>query len=431
MPLHLLPQIRAQFPGLAGPDVLMDNAGGSQLPLHVIDAMTRYMRQTFVQLGGDYETSKTASDLVRRAHEVVKVYLNGHADTPGDEAVGKGLGEVIIASSTTILCHTLAHAYADARASGALPNDRDEVIVCTAGHEANVGPWLKLKNRGFKVLEWQAEPCPSARNELIWRPSLDRLRSLLSRRTALVTFPQVSNILGESWDPRPVADLAHAAGARLVVDGVASAPHHAPDVAAMACDWYIYSTYKVFGPHAAAMFGRRDAFADLTGPNHEFIPKDLLPSKWELGGPNHESAAGIAALTDYLHFLAQASGLQGAAPLSRPTFTRAFHTIESIELALQQQFLDFLTRRPGVRIVGPAASDHSRVATIAFLSDKTPPAALSAALAQRRFGIRHGHAYSKRLLDAMGLPAVARVSFAHYNSPDEVDRLCRALADLL
>lgn len=429
--LSLLPQIRAQFPALSGPDTLFDNAGGSQLPLQVIDAMTRYMRQTFVQLNADYETSKTATDLVRRAHEVVKVYLNGHADAPGDETVGKGLGDVIIASSTTILCHTLAHAYADARACGALHPDRDEVIVCTAGHEANVGPWLKLKNRGFKVLEWQAEPCPSAANELIWRPSLARLKSLLSRRTALVTFPQVSNIFGESWDPRPVADLAHSVGARIVVDGVAFAPHHAPDVAAMACDWYIYSTYKVFGPHAAAMFGRREAFADLTGPNHEFIPKDTFPSKWEVGGANHESAAGIAALTDYLHFVAQASGLGASPPLSRPTFTRAFHTIASIELALQQQFMAFLTRRPGVRIVGPAASDASRVATIAFLSGKIAPADLSAALAQRRFGIRHGHAYSKRLLDAMGLPSVARVSFAHYNSPDEVDRLCRTLADLL
>ena len=91
----------------------------------------------------------------------------------------------------------------------------------------------------------------------------------------------------------------------------------------------------------------------------------------------------------------------------------------------------FLTRRPGVRIVGPAASDSSRVATIAFVSDRITPPALSAALAERRFGIRQGHAYSKRLLDAMGLPAVARVSFAHYNSPEEVDRLCGALAELL
>jgi selenocysteine lyase/cysteine desulfurase len=428
--LNLVPQIRAQFPGLAGPDTLLDNAGGSQLPLHVIDAMTTYMRRTFVQLNADYATSREATDIVKRAHEVVKVYLNGHAGVTGDEVVGRGLGEAVIASSTTVLCHTLAHAYADARTTGALPKERSEVIVCTAGHEANVGPWLNLARRGFTIIPWQAEAASCGPKEMIWRPSLDRLRTLISSRTALVTFPQVSNILGEVWDPAPVAKIAHEAGAKLVVDGVAYAPHHAPDVARMGCDWYIYSTYKVFGPHAAAMFGTRDAFEQLTGPNHEFVPKDNLPYKWELGGANHESAAGIAALADYVSFVAGLAG-GGGKPATRATFEKAFAVMESIELSLQKRLLDFLVSKPGVRIVGPQASDASRVATIAFLSDKSSPVDLSRAMAERRIGIRQGHAYSKRLLDAMGIPAVARVSLAHYTSPEEVDRLCRELDTLI
>lgn len=427
--LNLLPQIRAQFPGLAGPDTLLDNAGGSQLPIQVIDAIHAYMRGSFVQLNADYSTSKRATEIVRRAHEVVKIYLNGHAGVPGDEVVGRGLGEAVITSSTTVCCHTLAHAYADARTTGALPKERSEVIVCTAGHEANVGPWLNLARRGFTVIPWQAEPVPCGPREIVWRPNLNTLASLLSPRTALVTFPQVSNILGEVWDPAPVAKLAHEAGAKVVVDGVAFAPHHAPDIGRMGCDWYIYSTYKVFGPHAGAMLGTRAAFADLTGPNHEFIPKDNLPYKWELGGANHESAAGIAALADYVAFVAGLVGETG--PVTRRTFERAFGVMETIELSLQKRFIEFLLSKPGVRIVGPASTGPSRVATIAFLSDKITPQALSLAMAERNIGIRQGHAYSKRLLDVMGIPAVARVSFAHYTSMEEVDRVCSALDPLI
>jgi selenocysteine lyase/cysteine desulfurase len=398
--------------------------------------MSRYFRASFVQLNADYATSRAATDTVRRGHEVVKVFLNGHAGRAEDVPVGRGLGEAVIASSTTVLCHTLAHAYAEARAAGTL-GGRDEIIVSTAGHEANVGPWLRLASRGFRIVPWQAEPCPGARNEIVWRPNLDTLRRLVSPRTALVTMPQVSNIMGEVWDVKGAAAIAHAAGARLVVDGVAYAPHHAPDVADLGCDWYIYSTYKVFGPHAAAMFGRREAFEDLTGPNHEFVAKDNLPYKWELGGANHESAAGIAALADYASFLACLAShptpapTPAAPPADRATFERAFSVMEGIEIALQRQFLEFLGSRPGVRIVGPRATDASRVATIAFLSDRAAPAEISARLAARGFGIRQGHAYSKRLLDAAGIPAVARVSFAHYNSPEEVDRVCGALAEII
>jgi selenocysteine lyase/cysteine desulfurase len=427
--LELLPKIRAMFPALTIADTLFDNAGGSQLPVQVIDSMTRYMRGSFVQLNADYAASREATATVRRAHEVVKVFLNGHGGVAGDEVVGRGPGEVVIASSTTVLCHTLAHAYADARARGALAAGRDEVIVCTAGHEANVGPWLKLAGRGFKVIPWQAESETSGQGEIVWRPDLDRLRSILSERTLLVTFPHVSNILGEVWDPAPVADLAHAAGARLVVDGVAYAPHHAPDVTRMRCDWYVYSTYKVFGPHAAAMYGTRTAFEELTGPNHEFIGKNDLPYKWELGGANHESAAGIAGLAEYVEALDRLGG--GPGGRDRGAFERAFATIGTIELMLQAKFLGYLNGKRGVRVVGPKATDASRVATIAFLSDRISPPELSKSLAERRFGIRQGHAYSKRLLDAMGIPAVARVSFAHYNTPGEIDRLIEALDTLI
>jgi len=419
--------IRDRFPALAQTTAFLDNAGGSHLPDCVIDAMTRYMRTNFVQTGGDYAVSKAATATIARARSVVRMFL-GDLD----------LGDVIFGSSSTVLCYSLASALAEAKhraAAGSEIARRDQIIVCTAGHEANVGPWLKLASRGFEIVPWHAEWNDRDR---AWRPSLDTLRRLVGPRTRLVTFPQVSNILGEVWDAAEVARIARQAGARSVIDGVAYAPHRVPDVRAIGCDWYVYSTYKVFGPHMAAMFGRGDAFAELVGPNHEFIDRSAGPSKWELGGANHEGCAGVSALWEYVCWLADVSkgrphaGAQAA--LSRQPFIEAFEAIRAIEEDLQERTLAYLRGKPGVRIVGPEHPSESRLCIISFVSEKASPETISGHLAARDIGIRRGHAYSKRLIETMGMDAaagIARVSFQHYNTHAEVDRLCAALDEVL
>jgi selenocysteine lyase/cysteine desulfurase len=404
--LSLLPQIRAHFPALAGSTVFLDNAGGSQLPRCVIDAVRRYMEHSFVQLGGDYPLSQHASRFIPRAREVVKVFLNGHAGRNGDETVGKGLGDVIFGSSSTVLCYEIASAYADARAAALQPDrvpdgmkplasrlvNRDQIVVSTAGHEANVGPWMRLAARGYTVIPWQAEPVRDpATGSTQWRPSIDRLRTLVSDRTLLVLVPHVSNILGEVWDVAAVGEVAHSVGARVLVDGVAYAPHRPPDMAALGCDWYVYSTYKVFGPHMAAMFGTHEAMGELVGPNHYFIDPSVGPYKWELGNANHEGAAGVAALPEYIEALVALtdSRHKPSPPCAcgpgthacdrfpvtptRHAFERAFGVIRNLEDELQGRFIEYLRSKPGVRIVGPDVADASRVATIAFTSTRAAP----------------------------------------------------------
>lgn len=456
--LSLIPRIRAQFPALAGETVFLDNAGGSQLPRCVIDAMRTYMETSFVQLGADYPLSQHASTFIPKAREVVKVFLNGHAGKAGDEAVGKGLGDVFFGSSSTVLCYEVASAYADARAAALHPGrvpegmkplaarlvDRDQIVVSTAGHEANVGPWMKLAARGYNVIPWQAEPVRDPNTGVThWRLSIDRLRTLVNQRTLLVLVPQVSNILGEVWDVRAVGEVAHAAGAKVLVDGVAYAPHRAPDMAALGCDWYVYSTYKVFGPHMAAMFGTHEAMNELVGPNHYFIDPSVGPYKWELGNANHEGAAGVAALPLYLNELAAMGG--GVVPsdrgkAERGAFEKAFAVVREIEETLQKKFIEYLKRKPGVKIIGPEEADGSRVCTIAFTSRRSTPMQISKHLGARNIGIRWGHAYSKRLVEAMSVDpelnltaeqGVARVSMQHYNTPEEIERLCGLLDEVL
>lgn len=481
--LGLLPAIRSLFPGLSSGTIMLDNAGGSQLPRCVIDAMREYMEHSFVQLGGDYPLSKQATAVIPRAREVVKVFVGGHeavGGKPAGSGVGAGMGEVFFGSSSTVLCYELASAYADARDAcrnlDAAPVDlrdhfakqagagahgllrdrlltRDQIVVCTAGHEANVGPWMRLALRGYTIVPWNVEPVRDADSvragEVNWRPTLDTLKKLVNNRTLLVLMPQVSNILGEIWDVRGAAEIAHAAGARMVVDGVAYAPHRAPRVSELGCDWYVYSTYKVFGPHMASMFGTHEAMGELVGPNHYFLDS-TVPYKWELGNASHEAAAGVASLWD---FMCQLGAMDGggtsdamwtpgewSSPPTRDVFDRAFAVVRALEDQHTAQLIEYLLSKPSVRIVGPRHAGASRVGTISFTSTKATPVQISRHLGARNIAMRQGHAYSKRLIEQLaadkGLnidPAIgiARLSIQHYNSPEELRTVCSALDDIL
>ncbi|MCX5688336.1 MAG: aminotransferase class V-fold PLP-dependent enzyme [Planctomycetota bacterium] len=388
-----------------------------QLPAFVIDAAGAYLRDSFVQTGADYQRSKVATQTVASAHQLAATFLNAPAD-----------GTVILGASSTALTHLAANAMGDALGSGDLPSQRNELIVSSAGHEANVWPWARLAARGFVIRWWHPIPDASGR----WTLDMAALKSMLSDRTALVAFPQVSNVLGDVWDARQACELAAAAGARSYVDGVAYAPHHLPDVRQLGCDWYVYSTYKVFGPHMAALYGAGPAMAPLTGPNHPFIARTLLPYKFELGGVNHECAAMLAASGRYFAWLAGED--QPASAPSRSVLERAFGAIDRAEAPLQEQLISGLKRTAGVRLVGSDATDASRVCTVSFVVSKATSGSIARALNAQDFGCRFGHFYSRRLVEQMGLDpddGVVRVSLAHYNSHDEVDRLLAALRALL
>jgi cysteine desulfurase family protein (TIGR01976 family) len=399
-------RIRAQFPALAGDTVYLENAGGSQVPAVVADSIREYMLTSYVQLGAGYPLSLRATEIVNEAHEFVRLMMNGKD------------GEVVLGSSTSALLQMLAGCYAQVLKPGA------EIVVAQTGHEANIGPWKKLDRLGFELRWWEMDPstcsCP-----------LSELEKLLTDRTALVAFPHVSNLLGEIVDIEGITSLAHRAGARVVVDGVAYAPHRAIDVSAWDVDWYAYSTYKVYGPHMAALWGRRHALAELTGPNHFFVADDDLPYKFEVGGANHEGCAGIRGLRDYLAFLVEETD---PASLDRPAIERAFEIITACELPLQARLIEYLRSRDDVRIVGPKDDGASRVGTISFVHSSKSSAEITAAVDRSGIGIRHGHMYAYHLCEAAGLDpedGVVRTSLVHYNTPEEIERLIEVFDTVL
>lgn len=422
MPTPTTDSLRLHYPSLGQPVRFLDNAGGSQVPIQVINAIRHYFTDSCAQTGAAYTTSTAAAATIARAHATVKSFLNAHA-----------LGEVAIAQSTSALVHTLANAYADALHNGTI--SRRRIIVSTLGHEANIWPWFRLAARGFEVIPWHPIRSSSSESENLWTLDHAALNGLLDERTLLVAFPHVSNIMGQVEDARSICDRATTVGARSLVDGVAYAPHRAPDVAALGCDWYVYSTYKVFGPHAAAAFGSHSAFAEIDGPNHYFLPRTLIPYTFELGGVPHESAAGIAALDTYLH---EALNLPLSAPTDIPNrravYTQAFQAFETIEEALQVRLLNGLASTPRIIIDGSSQGGPQRICTVSFHIRGVPSASISAALNARGIGIKSGNFYSRRLIERMGLnpsDGVVRISLAHYNTTEDVDITIRALQAFL
>ncbi len=392
-------EVRSWFPTLSSDFVYLENAGGSQVPAVVAEAIKDYMLSSYVQLGAGYPASVMATSVVADAHAFKEQFVNG-----------VGIGRVILGPSTTALCHILARAYGDILKPG------DEVVISEAAHESNAGPWEKLEKDGVVIRIWHVDKETES-------ATFENLAAVLNESTKIVAFPHVSNLLGEVTDAKKVCEMAHAVGAKVVCDGVAYASHAAVDVRDLGVDWYVYSAYKVYGPHMSVMFGRNEALAELTGPNHFFIPKDLIPNKFELGGCSHEGCAGLLGLRPYIRFLS------GEPQEDFPAIAKAFAVMHELEKPGKEMLLSYLRAHPRVRIVG-----NPTVGTISFLHESKSSPEICAQTDQRGIGIRFGHMYAYRLCKALGidtLTGVVRVSMVHYNTPAEIKRLLDVFDEIL
>ena len=409
---HLdLDHVRRQFPALAGDTVFFDNAGGSQTLGAVVDRIADYLRTTNVQLGASYGVSQASTEKVAAGVRAIASLFNA-----GDPS------EVVLGPSTTQLIANFAAALAPSLRPG------DEIIVTDVDHESNIGAWRRLAARGIEIREWRVD-----RERFVLDP--EALEPLLSPRTRLVAMTHCSNVVGSIHPVREVAARVHARGALLFVDGVAFAPHAPVDVAALGVDGYVFSLYKVYGPHAAAMWVRREVFEKLDNINHDFLA-GYVPYKIQPGGVNYELAHGASAIPEYFDRLGESlpaadHSIQVQTQRIQNPRGRAFQAIAAHEEALSARLLAGLRSLPGVRIIGdPSASRASRVPTISFVSDRHLSSAIPPRVDPHNIGIRFGDFYARRLIDALGLrdkDGVVRVSMVHYNTLAEVDRLLGAL----
>ena len=392
--------VRAEFPALKSGYTFLDNAGGSQVLTRVADRVRDYLLTSAVQLGASYSESEKAGQRVMDARRSVAQLINAaHED------------EVVMGSATT----SLMFLFTQALLPGIQPGD--EIIVTNTDHEANIGGWLRLEKAGAIVKFWNVN------TETLALHTGD-LKKLLSPRTKWVAMTHASNILGTINPVAKVAALVHEAGAKLLVDAVAYAPHRLVDVQASGADAYVFSFYKVFGPHFAVFWGKRDMLLPLPSLNHYFIGADVVPYKLQPGNVNYELSYGCIGISDYLIAMGQSLGDTGT---ERQQMQTAFDAFAAHEDLIAERLLSYLRGKTGVRIIGiPIATNGDRVPTISFMVRGRQSEDIVRHVDQFNIGIRFGDFYAKRLVEALGLQGqggVVRVSMAHYNTLEEIDQL--------
>ncbi|WP_299615035.1 aminotransferase class V-fold PLP-dependent enzyme [Pelagibius sp.] len=407
MPTLDLSFVRSQFPAFSEPSLkdwaFFENAGGSYACAPVIDRLTRFYRETKVQPYGPFPASERGGAEMDETRTRLARYLNVAED------------ELHFGPSTTMNTYVLAQAFRPGLKAG------DEIVVTNQDHEANSGAWRRLAEFGVEVREWQVDP----ESGQLDPADLD---ALLSEKTRIVAFPHCSNIVGHINPVAEIAAKAHAAGAVVAVDGVSYAPHGFPDVAALGADIYLFSLYKTYGPHQGLMTVKRDLAERLENQAH-FFNADRIKKKLTPAGPDHAQIAASAGIADYFdalhdhHF----SGDGTVEPAERGRRVHAL--MEDQEKALLAPLLDHLRQRNDIRILGP--SDPAvRAPTVAIHPKNKPADAVVARLREQQIAACVSNFYAYRLVEAMGVapnPGVLRLSFVHYTSPEDIERLIVAL----
>jgi cysteine desulfurase family protein (TIGR01976 family) len=401
--------VRSEFPALKNDFVFMDNAGGSQTLGKVIDKISDYLTNSDVQLGASYEVSQKAGSRLDSATADMAKLVNA-----------KRPEEVIIYSSSTMLLRMLSICLSRQWQAG------DEIIVTNSDHEANVSCWMDLQEKGIVVKRWNVNP------ETL-EFDINDLQELMTEKTKFVTMVHASNILGTINPIKEISKAVHAAGALFCVDGVAFAPHRLIDVQEFEVDFYVYSCYKVYGPHVGLMYGRYELLQQMSGLNHYFV--DAIPYKFQPGNYNYELTYGLQGYTDYLAELHDHHYPNETSVDQQTKFSKSFDLIADYEEVLSNKLLAYLKTRNDISIIGNNNGDKSqRVPTIAFVHTTRKSSEIVEKIDPYRIGIRFGDFYAKKIVEDLGLvekDGVIRVSMVHYNTIDEVEKLIQAFDEVL
>lgn len=394
---------RRQFPALDGTWAFLENAGGTLVPRQVIERTRRFMTHNQVQPGEGYGPSVEGAEHIEEGRAALAAVINAEVD------------EIVIGPSTSSNVYVLSHALTAILAPG------DEVIVTNQDHEANNGAWRALERQGLVIKEWQA----SAETDDL---EVEDLEALLSERTRLVCFTHCSNIAGLVHDVAAITARIHAAGALVCVDGVAYASHRRVDVKALDVDLYLYSPYKVFGPHMGVLYGKRDLLASLANQGHYFVPGDDAQRRLCPGGYNYELTAAAGGITEYFDLLHEHHHPGTNLP-RKESIDRVYGLTSAHEDRLAGRLEDYLRGKPQVRLVG-ARAERERVGVYAFTIEGRDSREIPPLLHAERIGVHADDFYAARYIDALGVRpqgGVVRVSLAHYNDDSDLERVIEGL----
>ena len=392
-------RVRADFPILnervhGKPLVYLDSANTSQKPLSVIDAMDDYYRHTNSNIHrATHLLSERATALYEGARAKAAAFIN--APDPHTIVLTKG---------TTDGINLVAQSYGRTTLKAG-----DEILITWLEHHSNIVPWQLLCEQTGAVL--RVAPIDDA-----GEVDLEAYARLLSPRTRIVALSHVSNALGTIKPLGPMIAQARARGAVVLIDGAQAVPHLPVDVQALDCDFYVFSSHKMFGPTGVGvLYGRRalleamppyqgggDMIASVT---FEKTCYNAVPYKFEAGTPNIGGVVGFGAAVDYLMAVDREAAL-----------------------AHEDALLDYATARvrriPGVRIVGES---RHKTGVLSFLLDGVHPHDAGTILDNEGVAVRTGQHCAQPVMDRFGIAATIRASLAIYNTREDIDALVAAL----
>jgi cysteine desulfurase/selenocysteine lyase len=394
--------LRRDFPVLqrqvnGHPLAFLDSAASSQKPTQVVQAMVDYYYGHHANVHrGAHTLAAEATDAYELARAKVARFIGAQAD------------EVIFTRNTTEALNLVACSWGRSQLQAG-----DEVVLSVAEHHANLLPWQRLRDAAGVVLRF----VPLTPEQRLDMQALERV---IGPRTRLVTTFHMSNVLGAINPIRRIADLAHAVGAVLLVDGAQGAPHLPVDVTALGADFYALSGHKMLAPTGiGALYGRRQLLQQMPPMllGGEMIRKVTLagatyaepPKRFEAGTPAIAEAVGLGAAVDYLQALSMQSVHEHCQALTRRAITG-------------------LRQIGGVTLYGPEGDDRGGV--VSFAVDGVHPHDLATLLDQVGVAVRAGNHCAQPLAQELGIRATARASFYLYNTEEEVDRLVTAVADV-
>ena len=380
-------RVRSAYPALTEGFALFDGAGGTQMAAPVIEAIAATMRTAVANRG-------TANEPARRSGEIVAAARAAVADL-----VGGVPGGVVFGPSATALTYLVARTLSEGWRPG------DEVVVSRLDHDANVRPWVQTG----AAVRWAEVDRDTG--EL----PVEQYRELIGPRTRVVAVTAASNAIGTVPRVRAIADLAHAVGALIYVDGVHATAHRPVDVVALGADFYVTSAYKWAGPHLAAVIADPVVWEPLVPP--KLVPSpDAVPERFEFGTLSFELLAGMTAAVEHL-----ATFDTGAGGSRRERVLAGMAAAGAYEKGLLERLLAGLAAVPGVTLL---TAPGDRCPTVSFLVDGQRPAETAALLGKEGVCVSAGDYYAYEYF-AGG--AAVRASITHYTTAEEVDRLLECL----
>lgn len=398
-----LQHIRAQFPAITEgrvhngkyPLIYLDNAATSQIPVSVVEAISEaYLTSKANVHRGVHCLSQKATAAMENGREAVRGFL-GAAST----------SEIVFTRGTTEAINLVASSY------GELLSEGDLVVISQMEHHSNIVPWQLLSaRRGIRI-----KAVPVREDGTL---DLDAYARLLEEGPKVVSLTHVSNVLGTVNPIRRLAAMAHDAGAVFVCDGAQGVPHENVDVAALGVDFYAFSAHKMYGPTGIGALYGRETILDRMPPyqgggemiGHVSIDKGStwadLPYKFEAGTPDFIGAASLPAVIDFMN-------------------TVGIENIRSHELELTRYATArMLEAVPDLHIYGTAPEKSG---VISFLIPGAHHYDTGVLLDQLGIAVRTGHHCAQPLMERYGIEGTVRVSFAVYNSREEVDSFITAL----